>query len=59
MRLADITSKMLEKRWWCSVGVIVALSSRDCRNSFTRMLRLCRYENSDVRISKMACRRRQ
>ena len=45
---------MLEKRWWCSIWVMVARSSRDCRNSATRMPRLCWYENSDVRISKMA-----
>lgn len=45
---------MLEKRWWCSIWVMVARSSWDCRNSATRMPRLCWYENSDVRISKMA-----
>ena len=45
---------MLAKRWWCSIWVMVARSARDCRNSATRMPRLCWYENSDVRISKMA-----
>lgn len=46
---------MLEKRWWYSVAVIVFFRASLLLKWRTRMPRLCRYECSDVMISKMAC----
>lgn len=50
-------TEMLEKRWWCSVAVMVLLRASLSLKWRTRMPRLCRYECSEVMISKMACRK--
>lgn len=52
--LASHTSLMLEKRWWCSVLVMVSLSSAEFLNMRIRISRLCRYECSEEMSSNMA-----
>lgn len=52
--LASHTSLMLEKRWWCSVLVMVSLSSAEFLNMRIRISRLCRYECSEEMTSKIA-----
>lgn len=52
--LASHTSLMLEKRWWCSVLVMVSLSSAEFLNMRIRISRLCRYECSEEMTSNMA-----
>lgn len=53
--LMSMMTEMLEKRWWCSVAVMVLFNSTLSLKCWIRIPRLCWYEYSDVMISKMAC----
>lgn len=57
--LPSQTSVMLEKRWWCSVLVMVSLSSEEFLNMRIRISRLWRYECSEEITSKMDWWRRK